>query len=348
VSLKQQLECVGFKVAQTPAKYLHWAFQLAMIEVYDAVQPVRLHGDFFAGTIFFTSYFPIASHKMIRKFLPCLILIAGLVPVTTAQAQAIVFGPATTMSSDLDVSIEGDLVYGYTYAAAPVTVHTVSFSIARGGNNGVLFFAPSLDRGSSEIFNGNNTPPAGSTNASLSDEYRVLVMGAGFPSGEATTADVTLTALDAGDDYQVQIWLHDARNISSSNVATITSGPNSVNLAYNSEAAIPGGADSDNSGGVGQFVIGTFTATASSETFTLSVPAGQGGLQLNAIQVRNVSVPVILGDVNRDGSVDFLDIAPFIAVLASGEYQAEADINRCGVIDFLQISPFIQLLSRGS
>ena len=53
----------------------------------------------------------------------------------------------------------------------------------------------------------------------------------------------------------------------------------------------------------------------------------------------------LLGDVNQDGAVDFLDISPFIGVLAASGSQAEADVNQDGVVNFLDISPFIVLLS---
>ena len=53
-----------------------------------------------------------------------------------------------------------------------------------------------------------------------------------------------------------------------------------------------------------------------------------------------------IGDVNRDGQVDFLDISPFIAAIQSGSaYQFEADANQDGVVNFVDISPFIALLS---
>ena len=52
----------------------------------------------------------------------------------------------------------------------------------------------------------------------------------------------------------------------------------------------------------------------------------------------------VLGDVNGDGSVDFLDISPFISALSTGEFQVEADINQDGEVNFLDISPFIGLL----
>ncbi len=58
-----------------------------------------------------------------------------------------------------------------------------------------------------------------------------------------------------------------------------------------------------------------------------------------------VAQPVLLGDVNLDGVVDFLDISPFIASLTSDQYQAEADVNEDGFVNFLDIAPFIGVLS---
>ena len=57
-------------------------------------------------------------------------------------------------------------------------------------------------------------------------------------------------------------------------------------------------------------------------------------------------VEVLLGDVNLDGAVSFLDIAPLIGLLTAGLFQAEADIDGNGVVNFFDISPFIQILSR--
>ena len=56
------------------------------------------------------------------------------------------------------------------------------------------------------------------------------------------------------------------------------------------------------------------------------------------------------GDVNLDGIVNFLDIAPFITVLAAGGSPAEesqADCNGDGSATFLDIAPFIQALAGG-
>ena len=51
----------------------------------------------------------------------------------------------------------------------------------------------------------------------------------------------------------------------------------------------------------------------------------------------------ILGDLNLDGAVDFLDIGPFLTALFSGA--PEADIDQNGVVDFLDISAFILILT---
>ena len=55
----------------------------------------------------------------------------------------------------------------------------------------------------------------------------------------------------------------------------------------------------------------------------------------------------ILGDVNCDGSVDLLDVSPFIDLITSGEFESKADINQDGAVNLLDVSPFIDLLTSG-
>ena len=52
---------------------------------------------------------------------------------------------------------------------------------------------------------------------------------------------------------------------------------------------------------------------------------------------------VLLGDINLDGVVDLLDVAPFIDVLNSMTYQAEADVNQDGIVNLLDVAPFVEL-----
>lgn len=53
---------------------------------------------------------------------------------------------------------------------------------------------------------------------------------------------------------------------------------------------------------------------------------------------------VLLGDVNLDDVVDFGDIQRFVALVLSGEFQAEADIDQNGSVGFSDIGGFIDIL----
>ena len=55
-----------------------------------------------------------------------------------------------------------------------------------------------------------------------------------------------------------------------------------------------------------------------------------------------------LGDVNQDGTVNLLDVAPFVDVILEGNYQAEADTNQDGLVNLLDVAPFVELLSGNS
>ena len=71
-------------------------------------------------------------------------------------------------------------------------------------------------------------------------------------------------------------------------------------------------------------------------------PVGAGPLYASA--------PFILGDVNRDGSVDLLDIDPFIecASLAVPIYKAESDFDQDGIVTLLDVAPFVQAIVDGN
>ena len=59
----------------------------------------------------------------------------------------------------------------------------------------------------------------------------------------------------------------------------------------------------------------------------------------------SVGTDVLLGDVNLDGAVNFLDIAPFITLLTMSEFLTQADINGDLTVDFLDIAPLINILT---
>ena len=65
----------------------------------------------------------------------------------------------------------------------------------------------------------------------------------------------------------------------------------------------------------------------------------------SGIVMGSVLDSTLLGDVNLDGEVNFLDISPFIDRLSNGSFQSEADINQDGEVNFLDIGFFVDLLS---
>ena len=70
------------------------------------------------------------------------------------------------------------------------------------------------------------------------------------------------------------------------------------------------------------------------------VEAGVDGVDFSVVEC----VDFLLGDVNLDGVINLLDVAPFIELLNSGGYQGEADINQDGVVNLLDVALFIDLL----
>ena len=54
--------------------------------------------------------------------------------------------------------------------------------------------------------------------------------------------------------------------------------------------------------------------------------------------------PFLPGDINFDGSVDLLDVEPFVAIVSSGDFLAEADTNSNGIVDLLDVDAFVDLL----
>ena len=97
---------------------------------------------------------------------------------------------------------------------------------------------------------------------------------------------------------------------------------------------------------------GTFSITGLSFAVgdTISFVVGNNGAvggDESALQA-SVSIErsdVLLGDANCDGVIDFLDIVPFIELLSTGGFKAQADIDQNGEVDFLDIAPFISILN---
>lgn len=88
-----------------------------------------------------------------------------------------------------------------------------------------------------------------------------------------------------------------------------------------------------------------------------SIDNGDGNSRFNLAPVTNGGEFVtniafelgtsILGDVNCDGSVDLLDVTPFVDALTDGTFIDKADINQDGEVNLLDVGPFVDLLAGG-
>ena len=69
------------------------------------------------------------------------------------------------------------------------------------------------------------------------------------------------------------------------------------------------------------------------------------GMQIAEMTFRGEVVDVLPGDVNCDGIINLLDVAPFVEALSSGQYVIKADINQDGLSNLLDVGPFVALLA---
>ena len=142
----------------------------------------------------------------------------------------------------------------------------------------------SMGSASATVFgNGNAT----SAFAGLSGTYQDILRSGVFGGGSGTST-ITLNGLTEGQGYEVQFWVNDARNradmdtvpreltILESDGVTLSD----VVVDYNTVGA-------STNAGLGQFVIGTFTADEATQDFIFTSDARQ----LNALQLRTVAVP---------------------------------------------------------
>ena len=187
------------------------------------------------------------------------------------SAAPINWGSATTISADTQVLTAGSLTYGYLGSNAATTINTVPFA-ASGVVSGVApgsWGSVTLSSGFSGTTTTSYSKPSGVT-ANLTQGGTYGGTGAGI---------VTLNSLTNGHVYATQIWVNDSRtNDADGRTETVTStGGNTVTLDYN---------NTDNTGGAGQFTIGRFVASGTSQAFTMQ---GNASTQLNAIQVRDVT-----------------------------------------------------------
>jgi hypothetical protein len=196
----------------------------------------------------------------------------------TASAAAITWSAPVNIAGDSDVQT-GTVVEAYTFGPGGITGTTI---------NGVAF-SPFVANGSFPGLSLGGSPGGASVGvfgslsgayAALDPAYRSMLRSAAYETDGPLP--VTLSLLTPGQAYEIVFWVNDSRGtVGPSRTETLSGdGSSTAMLAFNTTGE----------GGLGQYVIGTFTADAATESFTiLGFDSRQGSVytasQINGIEL---------------------------------------------------------------
>lgn len=192
-------------------------------------------------------------------------LVAGVIvlaAISTAQAAPISWGAATRITGDTDVSTNGVLVTARNLNGAATTVNTVSFE--------------TLNFGSVTDTSSGTAPFTG-----LSAAYQEL-LGTAFSS--SLDFELGILGLTVGQLYEFQVWSNNSADEFHYGVKVGDS------ASFSNSVLLSSGSGPLDNYLLGQYVIGTFTADATSQAiyFRPDEVANVNGFQLRAT---NAAVP---------------------------------------------------------
>ena len=221
--------------------------------------------------------------------LRCIAAALGLAAsASPLNAAVLVFNGPSDIAGVSDVVSSGTTVFAANLGGIATTVNNVDFSAVNAdtGTDTISLAGGSLITTASGDM-ANNNGVFGSTSApytSLPASYQNLLRSASYLSpNSGATWTVSLNSLTIGHTYIVQLWFNDSRATQRTGIVTSVGG-NSVTNRYNI---------SNTAGALGQFTTATFTADSATQLFTItgSSIAGAADTQLNAIQLRDLTVP---------------------------------------------------------
>jgi hypothetical protein len=219
-----------------------------------------------------------------------LVAIALMALSISANAAVVAWQTPVAITGDTDVATTGTLVGAYIPGANALstTVNGVAFTPVFVANQYDDTTTTSLAFGSVATLAGNpglygfNQYESG-TPSGLSADYTKVFSGGVGPATTTNYLYLTLNNLTIGQDYLFQSWVNESRAAFEYRNQTITAntfgGSQSGALEYNVSGV---------EGGAGSFVIGTFTADATTQVMLYSSPEYA---QINAFQVRAVPEP---------------------------------------------------------
>lgn len=242
--------------------------------------------------------------------------IAASFALASMASGAITWNTPQDIANDVtQISTTGNLVYAYNFTnvnTGVTTVNTVDFTNTNTSSVAGAYTVASLSP-STTITVGTDVSLASGAFNGLDSAYKALIGreirtsggtsgGPNTPTGVGVANDayyngyrVTLNGLTDGASYQLQIWINDSRN---ANTAYLGFGhlDGSVEVDYNT---------SDVAGGIGQYVIGEFVATGTSQSFEFKTDVAEVNnvALLNAFQVRLIPEPsaALLGVLGLSG-----------------------------------------------
>src|ERR1035437_7889850 len=202
----------------------------------------------------------------------------SLLTAHTARAATITWSDPVTIAGDTDVSTTGTLLYAYDWNNSAQTVNGVPFAgtAVSSGNVGTNLTLSAWSGTGTQVITSpslGNAAPA----INLPTAYVNILDGQAYYSGTAT---VTLNSLTFGRQYQIQIWIDDSRSFGATRTETVAGGGSVSSTIVDCQ---------DIEGALGQYIIGTFTADATTEALTFAPDTG-GVVGINAIQLRTLPI----------------------------------------------------------
>jgi len=178
---------------------------------------------------------------------------------------SIAWNTAQNITGNLsDISRNGNLIAAYNNGGTELLVAGITFQ-SDGLSLGAAFgTADPYDRGGDL-------------------DYETLLTSATWTP---TATFIELDGLTPGSEYELQIWVADTRECCTGRVRTFTTDPVFQELELETE--VHSGVFGEETNFPGQFVTGTFTASATSE-YLLAGSVGLYGPQINAMQIRDLS-----------------------------------------------------------
>lgn len=217
----------------------------------------------------------------------------SLGPMAAAPAAVVSWGsPQPIIAPVIDVATTGSLVYAYnvgTSSVAATTINGVTFQAAafpaNGSTNTTSVGSVTFTESPGQLFSYDSLGSLQNPFSGLSADYQAL-LNHGGSADQAATLTLQLGGLTSGQEYLIQWWTNDSAYATLGVSLNETSGTagNTVTLDANT---------SDAAGGLGQYVIGTFTADATTQAIALDGAGAFLNRQplINGFQVRAVPEP---------------------------------------------------------